>query len=94
MKSPVWGGGGSRIWTQIYFTSKHCQPFCLLPLHPRPIADHTHPMLNQRYVQFDPVFAFFPEMKGGWHTELVYLLLVFILPVLVYLGLKIHLPWR
>lgn len=34
------------------------------------------------------------ETKGGWHTDLLYLLLVFILPVLVYLGLKIRLPWR
>ncbi|XP_021556068.1 interleukin-21 receptor [Neomonachus schauinslandi] len=34
------------------------------------------------------------EIKGGWHIYLLYLLLVFILPILVFLGLKIHLPWR
>ncbi|XP_011232334.1 interleukin-21 receptor [Ailuropoda melanoleuca] len=34
------------------------------------------------------------EIKGGWHTYLLYLLLVVILPILVFLGLKIHLTWR
>lgn len=34
------------------------------------------------------------ELKGGWHTDLLYLFLVFTLPILVYLGLKIRLPWR
>ncbi|XP_016071704.1 PREDICTED: interleukin-21 receptor [Miniopterus natalensis] len=34
------------------------------------------------------------ETKGGWHTDLLYLALVFTLPILVYLGLKIRLPWR
>ncbi|XP_070269521.1 interleukin-21 receptor isoform X3 [Myotis yumanensis] len=34
------------------------------------------------------------ELKAGWHTDLLYLFLVFTLPILVYLGLKIRLPWR
>ncbi|XP_038395917.1 interleukin-21 receptor [Canis lupus familiaris] len=34
------------------------------------------------------------EIKGSQHTYLLYLLLVIILPILVFLGLKIHLPWR
>ncbi|XP_044089488.1 interleukin-21 receptor isoform X1 [Neovison vison] len=34
------------------------------------------------------------EIKAGWHTSLLYLLLVAIPPLLVFLGLKIHLPWR
>ncbi|EPQ10248.1 Interleukin-21 receptor [Myotis brandtii] len=34
------------------------------------------------------------EFKAGWHTDLLYLFLVFTLPILVYLGLKIRLPWR
>lgn len=38
--------------------------------------------------------CFFPELKAGWHTDLLYLFLVFTLPILVYLGLKIRLPWR
>lgn len=35
-----------------------------------------------------------PEMKGGSHTDLWYILLIFTITVLVYLGLKIRLPWR
>ncbi|KAM7149260.1 interleukin-21 receptor isoform 1-T1 [Molossus nigricans] len=34
------------------------------------------------------------ETKGGWNTDLLYVSLVLTLPILVYLGLKIHLPWR
>ncbi|CAK6444917.1 unnamed protein product [Pipistrellus nathusii] len=34
------------------------------------------------------------EPKGGWHADLLYLFLVLTLPILVYLGLKIRLPWR
>ncbi|XP_004439412.1 PREDICTED: interleukin-21 receptor isoform X1 [Ceratotherium simum simum] len=34
------------------------------------------------------------ERKGGWRTDLLYLLLILVPPILVFLGLKIHLPWR
>ncbi|XP_066236119.1 interleukin-21 receptor [Saccopteryx leptura] len=34
------------------------------------------------------------EIKGGWHMGLLYVFLVFLVPILVYLGLKIRLPWR
>lgn len=41
-----------------------------------------------------PSVCSLPEIKGSQHTYLLYLLLVIILPILVFLGLKIHLPWR
>ncbi|XP_069920648.1 interleukin-21 receptor isoform X2 [Oryctolagus cuniculus] len=34
------------------------------------------------------------EAKGGWDPHLLLLLLVVMAPILVFLGLKIHLPWR
>uniref|UniRef100_F7BSP0 Interleukin 21 receptor n=1 Tax=Equus caballus TaxID=9796 RepID=F7BSP0_HORSE len=41
------------------------------------------------------IFQTQPEgSKGGWHSDLLYLLLVLVPPILVFLGLKIHLPWR
>lgn len=66
-----------------------------LPGTPRPTPAALAPCGSSwRPVPRDLVFASFPGSKGGWHSDLLYLLLVLVPPILVFLGLKIHLPWR
>lgn len=93
MKSLAWGGGGSR--SPDHLTSRPPRPSHVLHTCPDPLPSTPAPRgLWERWVPLHPVSASFPEIKGGWRTYLLYLLLVIILPILVFLGLKIHLPWR
>lgn len=62
------------------------------PRTPRP--PHPAHVASSRGVQLDLVFASFPETEGGRHTDLLYVSLVITLPILVFVGLKIRLPWR
>lgn len=87
-----WGRGGGSQTTSL--AGARGPPVPSTPAQTCCPPQPPHGASGRRAFPLYPGSASFAEIKGGRHPSLLYLLLVVILPILVFLGLKVHLPWR